>query len=266
MLQPEQTLQLQLEISDTLTRHTTRAGIGLALAEVLNRVEPFEFFLHSIWIPGAKTGYRISSIKNPEGKFEVFDDTELENLRKSNFEAFVQTGKFLIDQTNAGIYQGTLLKEIADKFPSFSIGYYHHNIRSMMVLNMTHENGFNHAMVISDRKENAFSLDCFQTVQTLMPQVKMAFDNLFKYEELRQEEENKRTQLELNNVLLNHTNREDFGIALAQIINKRVPCERFIIRLWTGDANLGHRLPLLRNENGTFSRFSEKEMLEQAER
>lgn len=265
MLRPEQILQLQLDISDSLTVHTTRAGIGLALAEVLNRVEPFEFFLHSIWVPGATTGYRISSFKNPEGKFEVFDDAELENLRETNFEAFVQTGIFLKAPENAGIYQGPSLKELANRFQAFYIGYYHHNIRSMMVLNMTHENGFHHAMLISDRRENAFSQDCFQTVQSLLPQVRMAFENLFKYEALKQEEENKKTQLELNNELLNHTKREDFGLALAQIINKRVPCERFVLRTWTGPVEIGYVLPLTRKEDGTFTRFIETALLEHAD-
>lgn len=256
MLKPEQTLQLQLEVSDTLTRHTTRDGIGLALAEVINKIVPFEFFLHSIWMPGATSGYRISSFKNPEGKFEVFHDVELEEFRKNNFESFVQTGQFLSNPANEGIHQGEELMALNKKHPVFMTGY-NHGIRSIMIFNMLHDNGARHTMLISERKENAFSNSQFQTVKTAIPQIKMAFENLFKYEHLKQQEQNRNMQLELNNVLLEHTNREDFALALARITNKYVPCERFILRVWNGPVQIGYRIPLKRNDDGTFSRFTD---------
>lgn len=254
MLSPEQTLQFQLEVSETLTRVTTRDGIGLALAEVINKVVPFEFFLHSIWMPGASSGYRISSVKNPDGKFEVFNDVELENYRNSNFESFVDTGTFLSNPDNEGIHQGENLLALNRRYPVFAIGH-QHGIRSIMIFNMLHENGAKHTMVISSQKENAFVDSQFKTVKTAFPQIKMAFENLFKYDKLKQEEKNRNMQLELNNVLLGHTNREDFALALARIINKYVPCERFILRVWNGPIQIGYRIPLKRNDDGTFSRF-----------
>jgi formate hydrogenlyase transcriptional activator len=256
MLKPEQTLQLQLEVSDTLTRHTTRDEIGLALAEVINKIVPFDFFLHSIWMPGATSGYRISSTKNPSGKFEVFSDVELENFRDSNFDSFMETGTFLSNPENEGIHQGQDLLTLNKRFPVFAIGY-QHGIRSIMVFNMDHDNGAKHTMVISARQENAFNDSQFKTVKTAFPQIKMAFENLFKYEKLKQEEQNRNMQLELNNVLLKHTNREDFALALAQITNKYVPCERFILRVWNGPVQIGYRIPLKRNDDGTFSRFTD---------
>jgi formate hydrogenlyase transcriptional activator len=256
MLKPEQTLQLQLEVSDTLTRHTTRDEIGLALAEVINKIVPFDFFLHSIWMPGANTGYRISSAKNPDGKFEIFNDVELENFRSTNFDSFVDTGVFLSHPENEGIHQGEDLLVLNNRYPVFAIGH-RHGIRSIMIFNMLHENGAKHTMVISTRKENAFVDSEFKTVKTAFPQIKMAFENLFKYEKLKQEEQNRNIQLELNNVLLGHTNREDFALALACIINKYVPCERFILRVWNGPIQIGYRIPLKRNEDGTFSRFAD---------
>jgi formate hydrogenlyase transcriptional activator len=195
MLKPEQILQLQLEVSETLTRHTTRDGIGLALAEVINRVVPFQFFLHSIWIPGSQTGYRISSIKNPEGKFEVFKDTELEKIKRDSLEAFIQTGLFLNKPGSAGIYLGNDLKALAERFPTFALGYHHHGIRSVMILQMKHENGYTNVFVISEKVENAFTPSHFQMISTLLPQIQLAYDNLFKYEELRRQEEERKLQL-----------------------------------------------------------------------
>ena len=52
---------------------------------------------------------------------------------------------------------------------------------------------------------------------------------------------------------------------MAEVINKTVPCERFVIRMWTGSAQLGYRLPLIRKSDGTFKRFSDLAMVEQAE-
>ncbi|HEX5170106.1 MAG TPA: sigma 54-interacting transcriptional regulator [Cyclobacteriaceae bacterium] len=266
MLRPEQTLQLQLEVSETLTQHTTRDGIGLALAEVINKVVPFDFFLHSIWMPNATAGYRISSAKNSVGKFETYNNEELEKVKQVDFEGFVQSGLFISNPEHAGVYIGDELKVLSDRFPSFGTGYYNHGIRSIMILNMKHENGYNHAMIISARRDNAFTRSEFQTISTALPQIKMAFDNLFKYEKLKQEEEVRNLQLELNNVLLMHTSREEFGISLAEVINKTVSCERFILRMWTGPVQLGYRLPLQRQADGTFKRFSDLPMLEQAER
>lgn len=266
MLDSRQTLQLQLEVSETLTRSTTRDGIGLALAEVINRIVPFDFFLHSIWQPGTSHGYRISSRKTPEGTFEIFDDRELEKIRETDFESFIQAGMFLSDPANARIHQGEAFAALNDRFKVFQIGYHHHGIRSMMIFNMIHENGARHTMLISTRTDHAFKDSQYATINTVIPQIKMAFENLFKYDQLRQEEVNRKTQLELNNVLLGHTNRDDFGTALAEVLNKTVPCERFILRMWTGPVQLGYRLPLLRKPDGSFQRFSDLPMVQQAEK
>src|SRR5690242_4285641 len=115
MLKPEHILQIQLEVSDTLTRHATRDGIGLALAGVLNKVMPFQFFLHSIWKTGATVGYRISSAKTPTGEFITFDDVELEKLRERDFPAILETAMFLSNPENSGIYQGNDFKILAEK-------------------------------------------------------------------------------------------------------------------------------------------------------
>ncbi|MEZ4972973.1 MAG: sigma-54 dependent transcriptional regulator [Cyclobacteriaceae bacterium] len=264
MLKPEQTLQLQLEVSETLTSQTTRDGIGLALAEVINRVVPFDFFLHSIWMPGATRGYRISSAKSPEGKFEIYSDTTLESFREANFQSFVETGQFLSDPQNEGIKQGEELASLAERFPVFKIGE-DQGIRSIMIFNMIHDNGARHTMVISERKENAFEESQFRTVKTVFPQVKIAFENLFKYEQLQEEEKKRKIQLELNNLLLEHTNREDFAKALAQIINKWVSCETFVFRVWNGPIQVGYRIPLRRQAGGNFERFSDHNVLQFAQ-
>ncbi|HNP95735.1 MAG TPA: sigma 54-interacting transcriptional regulator [Cyclobacteriaceae bacterium] len=264
MFKPEQILQLQLEVSDTLTSQTTRDGIGLALAEVINRVIPFQFFLHSIWMPGALRGYRISSTKNAEGKFEVYDDVALESFRNANFQAFVETGQFLSDPQNEGIKQGAELAALAERFPVFKIGQ-DQGIRSIMIFNMIHDNGARHTMVISETQENAFDPEQFKTVKTLIPQIKIAFENLLKYEQLQEEEKKKKIQLELNNVLLEHTNREDFAKALAGIVNKWVPCETFVFRVWNGPIQIGYRIPLRRQPDGHFERFSDLHVLQYAQ-
>jgi formate hydrogenlyase transcriptional activator len=261
MLNPEQTLQLQLEVSETLAHYTTRNSIGLALAEVINRVVPFEFFFHSIWTVGTTSGYRISSFKNPLGKFEIFNDVELERFRDKNFKSFETTGQFLSDPSNAGIYQGEDIINIKEKYPVFAIGY-SHGIRSMMIFNLVHDNGIKHTIVISEKRELAFNEAQFRTIKTVFPQIRMAFENLFKYEKLKQDEENRKVQLEVSNVLLEHTNRDDFAISLARIINKSVPCERFVLRAWSGAIKIGYRIPLIRKEDNCFIRFSDQNIID----
>lgn len=195
MLSTEQTLQLQLTVSETLTQHTTREGIGLALAEVINKLVPFEYFLHSIWSPNLPLGYRINSRKNDDGKFEIFRDVELFELMAVNPEAFQRSALFLTKTENAGVYQGRALTSLAAEYPSFKLGYDHYGVRSIMIFSMTHSNGYNNVFIISDRKENSFSENIFQTISKLLPQIKLAFDNLFKYEELRQQEQDRKLQL-----------------------------------------------------------------------
>lgn len=220
MLTARQTLQLQLEVSETLTRHTTRDGIGLALAEVINRIVPFQYFLHSIWSPEATTNYRISSYKTAEGKFKVYDDRELNLVAMNNREAMVQSGIFLMKPENARIYNSGDLLELAARFPSFAVGYHHHNIRSIMVFNMYHENGFNHVIIISDVHEQAFREEQFQIVASLLPQIKLGFDNLFKYEELRKQEEERNVQLMIMSAFTGYDGTTDLDEIALEAIRK----------------------------------------------
>lgn len=195
MLKPEQVLQLQLEVSQTLTQNISRDTIGLALAEVINNVLPFQFFLHTIWRPGATVGYRISSMKNTEGKFVTIQDEELLRLREEDLEGFLRTGEFLRDPNSAGIYSGEKLRKLAEVLPAFGIAYHHHGIRSMMILRMKHTNDFMHVMVISERAENAFAEDDYQCVASLLPQIRLGFENLFRYEKIIKEEQEQKVQL-----------------------------------------------------------------------
>lgn len=256
MLSPEQTLQFQLEVSETLTRVTTRDGIGLALAEVINKVVPFEFFLHSIWMPGATSGYRISSVKNPEGKFEVFHDVELENYRNSNFESFVDTGSFLSNPDNEGIYQGENLLALNKRYPVFAIGH-QHGIRSIMIFNMLHENGAKHTMVISSLKENAFVDSQFKTVKTAFPQIKMAFENLFNYEGLKKQERDLALQLEVNNMLVKFRTRDELCLMLNTAIDKVVPFDMGFVRIWNDPGQLGFFRGYSKDGQGVFQLMEE---------
>lgn len=225
MLNTERALQLQLEVSQTLTQHTSRDDIGLALAEVMDQVVPFEFFLHSIWNPQASVGYRISSRKNANGKFEAIHDVELLRLREENFAAFVATGEFLRHSDNAGIYDGERFKALSEKFPAFGVAYNHHGIRSMMLMNMVHTNGFIHVMVISDRAEHAFTQSQYMTISTVVPQIKLGFENLFKYEKLMQEERERNVQLGIMTAFNARRDLDEMALQAISSITELIPFE-----------------------------------------
>lgn len=264
MLRPEQTLQLQLEVSEALSSQTTRDGIGLALAEVINKIVPFEFFLHSIWMPGATSGYRISSVKNAQGKFEIFHDLTLEEFRSRNFESFLATGQFLSDPANEGIYQGEDLIALIARFPAFATGY-NHGIRSMMIFNMVHDNGARHTMVISERREKAFDEDQFQTVKTVFPQIKMAFDNLFNYEVLKRQERDLSLQLEVNNSLVKFRTRDELCYTLNKAIDKAVPFEMGFVRIWSQADELGYFRGYTKDSDGEFHLMEDNPFVKLAE-
>jgi formate hydrogenlyase transcriptional activator len=221
VLNSEQIVSLQLEVSATLTRHTTRDGIGLALAAVINKVVPFELFLHSIWIPdNPALSYRISTAKGPAGNFIPFDDRELNKLAMEDRPAMVESGKFLMQPENAGIYYTEDLQKLSARFPSFAIGYHHHRIRTIMIFNMLHENGFHHVIIISSRRENAFRRQEFDTISALLPQIRLGFDNLFKYEELLRQEHERKMQLALMTAFTGFDGKQELDQMALETIGK----------------------------------------------
>ncbi len=225
-----QQLQIQLEVNETLIRHTTRDGIGLALAGVINKLVPFQFFLHAIWSPHSPVGYRISSVKTPDGRFQIFEDKALFKLMIENREAVLKSGRFLSQKENAGVYQGDALKEMAERFPSFHIGYHVHGIRSTMIFNMQHTNGYNNFFVISDTREHAFTQEDFQMITALLPQVQLAFDNLFKYEELRKQEQERKLQLVIMTAFTAFDGRKNLDEMALEAISKF--CEFIPFEYW----------------------------------
>ncbi|HEU5289868.1 MAG TPA: sigma 54-interacting transcriptional regulator, partial [Cyclobacteriaceae bacterium] len=177
-------------------------------------------------------------------------------------KTMIESSNFMAD--NPGIYQGEDLAALKEQFPMFAMAGKEFNINSAMVLSFKAQNT-TCLLVLGNSATQSFQEDQFNLIQLLLPQIILAFSNLLNYESLREQEAVRSLQLQVNNILMGHTNREDFALALAEVINKTVPCERFVVRTWAGDVNLGYRIPLKRKEDGTFERFSEWPMVEHSE-
>jgi transcriptional regulator with GAF, ATPase, and Fis domain len=125
---------------------------------------------------------------------------------------------------------------------------------------------FNHKdttclLVMGNSAPMSFREEQYQLVQLLMPQIILAFDNLFKYEKLRQEELERKTQLELMTAFNVLGDLEQLALDLIGKMNDFLPFDYWmqISSLPLGE-DLYFRLAI--KENGKFHGMAGKQVFQ----
>ncbi|WP_151086276.1 sigma-54-dependent Fis family transcriptional regulator [Hymenobacter baengnokdamensis] len=182
----EQERSMQLAVTHALLSIKQREPLFQAIAEALGKVVPFEYF-----------GIRINRT-GPTKNFEAF--AEFSRVGAGPLEALAidREQQASLDQRGgsyeqlhsllqtSGVYTGADFHALAVRYPRLRYVYEHYGTRAMLVAMLWQRPDSQAVLTLSAADPEAFNVDNQATIQALLPQIVLALENLFAFEQLEE--------------------------------------------------------------------------------
>jgi len=193
----EQERTLQLNINNALLSIKQREPLFRAVAEELSRVVPFAYFGIRVQRAGQEKAFQAFaefSRSAPNAPLEAPGRDQDEKL--TNETGIYQQSTGLLQA--AAIYSGPAFKDLAVRYPRLRYVYEHYHTRALLVAPIWQRPDGAAVLTLSAARPDAFRPEDLATVLALVPQIALALENLFAFEqieELRAQVEQERTYL-----------------------------------------------------------------------
>ncbi|MGI4740590.1 MAG: sigma-54-dependent Fis family transcriptional regulator [Janthinobacterium lividum] len=189
---------MQLAITNALLSIKQREPLLRAVAEELGRVVPFEYFGIRIQRTGpVKTSEAFAEFSRVgNGELVALDPTRPQDEAGTDTTTIYQQLYDLLK--TPGVYAGADFHALAIRYPRLRYVYEHYGTRAMLVLPIWQRPDSQVVLTLAAADPEAFPPDNQATVQMLLPQIALALENLFAFEqieELKAQVEQERTYL-----------------------------------------------------------------------
>jgi formate hydrogenlyase transcriptional activator len=196
----EQQRALQLNISNALLSIKQREPLFRAIAEELARVVPFDYFGIRVQRPSRREGFTgfaefARPDDDPQAPLQALDPDRHQDL-EFNLSAMYNQVVNLLEKP--GLYTGEAFRELARRYPAMRYVYDVHQTRAMLLVPLGQRPGGAAVLVLASDNPQGFGPQDLETVQALVPQISLALENLFAFEqieELKQQVEQERSYL-----------------------------------------------------------------------
>ncbi|OGX83544.1 sigma-54-dependent Fis family transcriptional regulator [Hymenobacter coccineus] len=195
----EQERSLQLNIGNALLSIKQREPLFRAVAEELGRVVPFEYFgirVQRAGQPDASEGFAEFRRAGVAAPFATLDPDRHRDIRHPD-PVFLYAQ---LDPLAPGghLYLGDEFKALAVRHPAMRHVYEAYGVRALLLVPLWQRPDGAAVLTLASSDAHAFSADNLVTVEGLVPQVALALDNLFAFEQieaLKAQVEQERTYL-----------------------------------------------------------------------
>ena len=206
LVRRERERTLQLNVNNALLHHKEREPLFRAVAEELLRVVPFEYFGLRVQRTGQRSDFQplaeFSRADNGSGLVALAPNREPDDPTDPTAAALADpaaASRQLQALLQApGRYAGDDFKALAVRYPRLRYVYEHHHTRALLIVPVWQRPEGAAVLTLAHSNPAAFTADEQATVQALVPQVALALENLFAFEqmqELKAQVEQERTYL-----------------------------------------------------------------------
>ena len=183
----EQERTLQLNINNALLSIKQREPLFRAVAEELSRVVPFAYF--GIRVQRAGQGQAFEAFAEfsraaPGAALEALGAKRDQDERMANEAGIYQQSTALLQA--AAIYSGPEFKALAVRFPRLRYVYEHYGTRALLVAPIWQRPDGAAVLTLSAARPDAFRPEDLATVLALVPQIALALENLFAFEQIEE--------------------------------------------------------------------------------
>ena len=201
MARREQERTLQLNITNALLSIKQREPLFRAVAEALSQVVRFEYFGIRVQRAGRQEPFegfaefsRDSEARN--APLLVLDPNRQHGLNQRETSAMYQQLNDLLE--NPGRYAAAEFRALAQRYPLLRRVYEEYGTRAMLIVPIWQRADGAAVLILASSSPTAFRPDDLATVLALTPQIALALENLFAFEqieELKAQVEQERTYL-----------------------------------------------------------------------
>jgi len=197
----EQQRTLQLNVTNALLSIKQREPLFRAIAEELAQAVPFDYFGIRVQRAGQRESFegfaefaRLNS--DPSAGLLALDPDRHQGSRQGEINAMYQQVGGLLQA--AGLYTGDNFRQLAIRYPAMRAAYDEHQVRAMLIVPIWQRADGAAVLLLASPNSAGFTPESLATVQALVPQIALALENLFAFEqieELKAQVEQERTYL-----------------------------------------------------------------------
>jgi len=199
--QRERERTMQLAITNALLSIKQREPLFRAVAEELGRVVPFDYFGIRVQRAGQREAFEgfaefTRPADEPGGTLLALDPNRHQGQHQADVAAMYQQMGGLLQ--GPGLYAGDEFRQLAVRYPAMRYAYDEHRVRAMLIVPIWQRPDGAAVLLLASPAPTGFTPDNLTTVQALVPQVTLALENLFAFEqieELKAQVEQERTYL-----------------------------------------------------------------------
>ncbi|UPL49285.1 sigma 54-interacting transcriptional regulator [Hymenobacter sublimis] len=190
----EQEKTMQLALNNALLSIKEREELFRTIATEINRVVPHDYF--GVRVRESRSPVRAFAEfnKQPDGTFLALDENRYDDLPKS--EASKQAVVELFSRP--GVYVGADFEDLAQRYDMLRYIREQRGTRSILCAPLDVGDEQMAALILASHQPLAFTEETLELIQTLVPQIRLAVQNVFAFEQidaLRTQLERERTYL-----------------------------------------------------------------------
>jgi formate hydrogenlyase transcriptional activator len=176
----EREKSLQLTVTNALLSRKDRAALFLTVAEEIDRIVPIDYFGVRIRRPATGTQGFVEFAKQPDGSFLVLEESRWEGVPDREQMQAEIIGAFTLPV----IFTGAEYELAARRYRMLQYAMEKNGTRSMLGVPLWNKAEHAAALILASHRPDAFTPDDLNLVMSLAPQITLAMQNLYAFEQI----------------------------------------------------------------------------------
>jgi transcriptional regulator with GAF, ATPase, and Fis domain/response regulator of citrate/malate metabolism len=212
---------LQIAVNDALMTIKERNALYREIARQVDQLVPISVFGLRVGTASGKLRYTITLAKSPDGLFQPFPLVALAGIPPERVEA--ESRSLLTEET--GIFTGERFEGLCGKYALYHAFRSHLGCRSAIRVGLPLGSGAAASFALASPDPAGFTQAHYDLVRLIVPQITLALENLFAFEEIQAREQVKVSELALLNAFTSGLPAPAVMGRVAAALNEIIPCD-----------------------------------------
>jgi CheY-like chemotaxis protein/GAF domain-containing protein len=212
---------LQVAVNNALMTIKERNALCREIARQVDQLVPVSVFGLGVGTTFGQLRYTITLGKSADGLFEPLPRAALAGIPPDRVEA---ESRFLLDE-ETGVFTGERFEALCRKYALYQTFRSHLGCHSAIRVRLPLGNGSPASFALVSPDPDAFTPAHYDLVRLIVPQIALALENLFAFEEIQAREQVKASELALLNAFTSGLPYPEVMGRVAVALNEIIPCD-----------------------------------------